>query len=100
MVRTRITDIDIDAGTWTIPAEHSKNTKEHTIYLSDFAKRHMQGLLALSTSDIWLFLAAGTDGSVSSKSITKQVYDRQGAVNGQPLKNRSKEIDSLKLLGG
>ena len=24
-------DIDLDAGTWVIPAEHSKNAKEHTI---------------------------------------------------------------------
>lgn len=100
LTRARITDIDIDAGTWTIPAEHSKNTKEHTIYLSDFAKRHMRGLLALTTSDIWLFPATRTDGPVSSKSITKQVYDRQGAVDKHPLKKRSKKIDVLKLPGG
>jgi hypothetical protein len=26
----RHADIDLDAGTWVIPTEHSKNAKEHT----------------------------------------------------------------------
>ncbi|MGF6931978.1 integrase [Paraburkholderia sp. UCT70] len=33
LTRARRAAIDLAAGTWIIPADHSKNAKEHTIYL-------------------------------------------------------------------
>jgi integrase len=100
LTQARRADIDLAAGTWVIPADHSKNAKEHTIYLSEFAKLHLEALLGLSDDEVWLFPATRKDGPVSSKSITKQVYDRQGAANGKPLKHRSQHIDALTLPGG
>jgi integrase len=100
LTQARRADIDLAAGTWVIPADHSKNAKEHTIYLSDVSKAHLGELLDLSDDEVWLFPAIRKDGPVSSKSITKQVYDRQGAANGTPLKHRSQHIDALTLPGG
>ncbi|MGF6904560.1 tyrosine-type recombinase/integrase [Paraburkholderia sp. GAS348] len=100
LTQARRADIDLVAGTWIIPASHSKNAKEHTIYLSEFAKTHLRALLELNYDEVWLFPAARKNGSVSSKSITKQIYDRQGAASGTPLKHRSLHIDALVLPGG
>ncbi|MGF6806071.1 integrase [Paraburkholderia sp. Clong3] len=100
LTRARRADIDLAAGTWIIPADHSKNAKEHTIYLSEFAKTHMRALLELGGDEVWLFPAARHDGPVCSKSITKQIYDRQGAASGTPLQHRSQHIDALILPGG
>nr|WP_246257800.1 hypothetical protein [Pararobbsia alpina] len=60
----------------------------------------MEALLGLSDDEVWLFPAARKDGPVSSKSITKQIYDRQGAANGTPFMHRSEHIDALTLPGG
>lgn len=97
LTRARRADINLDAGTWVIPAEHSKNAKEHTIYLSDFAKEHLKALLGLSDDPTLLFPAARKDGSVCSKSITKQIYDRQ---RGKQKKNGTKNTEALSLPGG
>ncbi|WP_166891917.1 MULTISPECIES: site-specific integrase [unclassified Burkholderia] len=75
--KARRADIDVDAGTWRIPAEHSKNAKPHTIFLSPFALEHVEALLAISDSNIWLMPAARGESHIDCKSITKQIADRQ-----------------------
>jgi len=98
LTNARKIDTNIDTGAWVI--SDTKNGKPHTIYLSQFAKYHMQALIELSNDAVWLLPASRNDGPVCVKSITKQIYDRQGAANGTPLKNRSKHIESLKMPGG
>ena len=88
---------DFDSRTWTIPEENSKNAKALTVYLSDFALRQFEGLLALKDSEDWIFPARGGLSHVCLKSITKQVGDRQRT---EALKNRSKLTGSLLLSGG
>ncbi|CAN0620158.1 Site-specific recombinase XerD [Burkholderia multivorans] len=95
LTNARIADVDLDAGTWTLP--DSKNGKPHTIYLSEFATRHFRQLIALSDSPTWLLPAARNDGAVCSKSITKQVYDRQ---RGKQKTNGTALTSSLCLPGG
>lgn len=91
----RVADVDLDAGVWTLP--DTKNGKAHTIYLSDFAKRHMAALVGLSGGGKWLMPATRLDGSVCSKSITKQVRDRQ---RGSEKTNGTKQTTALRLSGG
>ncbi|MGF6931976.1 integrase [Paraburkholderia sp. UCT70] len=75
-------------------------TRLFSFALSEFAKTHMRALLELGGDEVWLFPAARHDGPVCSKSITKQIYDRQGAASGTPLQHRSQHIDALILPGG
>ncbi|MFM0321104.1 tyrosine-type recombinase/integrase [Caballeronia glebae] len=95
LTNARLADVDLHAGIWTLP--DSKNGKPHRIYLSDYAVRHFRHLVALSRSPTWLLPSARNDGPVYSKSITKQVYDRQ---RGKPKTNGTALTDSLCLLGG
>jgi integrase len=88
-------DIDLKAGIWVLP--DTKNSKSHTIYLSDFAKSHLQALLALSTDPVQLFPSNRVDGAVTPKSITKQLHDRQ---RGKEKTNGTKLTDALTLPGG
>ncbi|WP_121315183.1 site-specific integrase [Paraburkholderia sp. RAU2J] len=99
--RARRTDFDLDAGTWTIPKEHAKNQREHVIYLSDFARRHVEALLALSDDEVWVMPARRGKGSVCSKSMTKQIEDRQLAhYKRQAHTNRTAHAHALELTGG
>ena len=102
--RAQWADIDLDAGKWRIPPDNSKNGKEHTIFLPEFAKPYFQTLRKLATDDLgrvsaWAMPASQRDGHVCLKSLTKQIGDRQRG-EGAPMKNRSKLIDTLILPRG
>lgn len=88
-------DVDMDAGVWKLP--DTKNGESHTIYLSEFAKKHMAALMRLAGSSEWVMPGTQTDGSVCAKSITKQIYDRQ---RGKEKMNGTKKTSALLLLGG
>jgi integrase len=45
--RARRVDVDLEQGRWLIPAEHAKNGRAHTIWLSNFAKNRFARLLAV-----------------------------------------------------
>ncbi|TDY23563.1 uncharacterized protein DUF4102 [Paraburkholderia sp. BL6665CI2N2] len=99
--RARRTDIDLEAGTWTIPKEHAKNQREHVIYLSDFARRKAEALLALSDDEVWMMPSRQGEGSVCSKSMTKQIEDRQLAhYKREAHSNRTAHAHALELPGG
>ncbi|MFP3568685.1 tyrosine-type recombinase/integrase [Paraburkholderia sp. SIMBA_030] len=89
------TDIDLRAGVWVLP--ETKNSKPHTIYLSDCAKRHLQALLASSADPVRLFPSHRIEGTVTPKSITKQLHDRQ---RGKEKTNGTKLTNALMLPGG
>lgn len=98
ITQSRWDAIDLEARTWTIPAENSKNGKQHTVNLSDFTMCHFVTLMALrSKKSPWVLPATRGEGAVCVKSITKQVYDRQRET---PMKGRSKETGTLRLSGG
>lgn len=88
-------DIDLVAGTWEL--RDTKNGKPHTVYLSDFAKLHMQALIALSNDALRLFPSSRTEGAVTPKSITKQLHDRQ---RGKSKTNGTQRTTALVLLSG
>lgn len=95
--KARWEHVDFELRTWTIPDENSKNAKALTIYLSDFALRQFEGLLALKASEGWIFPARSGLTHVFVNSITKQVGDRQRT---KALKNQTKLTGSLVLSGG
>lgn len=90
-------DLDLEKGEWSIPAGNSKNAKDHTIYLSDFAKAQFQALKALTGDSDWCLPARDGQGHVCLKSISKQIKDR---VRDEPLSNRTKSTGALLLSGG
>lgn len=101
-------DVDLEARQWRIPAENSKNAKEHVIDLSDFAVRHFEAIKTVTGTKIndqgetvpgeWVLAAKHNDGPVCVKSLAKQIGDRQREA--APMKNRTPLIDALKLPGG
>jgi integrase len=95
--RARHKDLDLDAGTWFIPGEHSKNGKEHLVHLSDFAQAQFQILTALSTSKTWVMPSRDGKGHVCEKTLQKQYRDRQ---RDTAMKGRSKKLGALSLAGG
>lgn len=93
-------DINLDSREWFIPAENSKNGKSHTISLSDFSFTFFNNLKLLRKSEIWVYPNSKSTNHVCTKSITKQVGDRQLAPFETRLQGRSKHSNALVLKGG
>lgn len=93
---------DLDAGIWSIPAASTKNAKPHTVRLSNFARKQLNALHAITGTTPWLFPASFKPNEhVCVKSMTKQVRDRQRPVDSKPMKNRTvKYAQALVLPGG
>ena len=104
--------IDFEAGTWWIPPDIAKNGKEHTVYLSDFAKAHFKTLRRLvedfaqheggnqiAEVSTWVLPASHRDGHVCLKSLAKQIGDRQRGDKAA-MKNHTKLTTALELPRG
>ncbi len=98
LLRARWAHIEWEKKTWRIPSEHSKNEKEHVIFLSEFVFDHFQKLQMLTGGGEWCFPASRKNAHICPKTITKQIADRQR--NGQPYSNRSKQTMALTLSRG
>jgi integrase len=92
-------DVDIEARTWVIPKEASKNNQGLTVYLSEFALKHFQVLQTLTNGP---YCIPNRDASehIGLKAITKQVGDRQVDSDKPSLEGRTKAKASLLLSGG
>ena len=95
--KAKLSDVDLELKTWTIPAANSKNGKAHTIYLSEFALAQFKILFSYSSNNVWLFTNRDGSSHVCDKSITKQLGGRQTETI---LSNRSKDSQALILDGG
>jgi integrase len=102
--------VAVEAGTWYLPA--TKNGRDHTIHLSDFAIKQFEALSTLKDEPEtanpegtdnkpvpWLFPNRARTGPVSVKSFGKQLADRQ-RESERRFKGRSKATTSLCLGGG
>ena len=98
--------IDTETSTWRL--ETTKNQRDHTIHLSDFALTQLQVLAAhrevlkgSATGELspWLFPATDSSRPVCIKSFGKQLADRQRDP-GARLSNRTKATSSLSMPGG
>ncbi|NPT41257.1 tyrosine-type recombinase/integrase [Paraburkholderia sp. 1N] len=95
--RAEWTNVDLEARRWRIPADHSKNSKEHIVLLSDFAVQQFEALKTISGARRWCYPSPNEEQHIDTKSIGKQIKDRQRAT---PLKNRSSAVNSLRMAGG
>lgn len=98
----RVDDVDIETGTWTIPAANAKNGREHVVHLSPFAIEHVRALITLGKGKDgkvadWLMPGRDRTTHIDEKLIAKSVKDRQRT---KKLKGRSKLMGALLLAGG
>lgn len=103
-VAARWEHVDFERRQWLLP--DTKNGKSHQIWLSDFALRQFQRLHAITGETPWCFPGSRYDPTIEktnvpldTKTVTKQVADRQREPGGQ-IAGRTKLIDALKLAGG
>lgn len=89
--------VDFDKRVWTIPPENAKNGIAIEVSLSDFALRQFEVIQSINHDTPWLFSNRSKDGHICTKTITKQVGDRQRST---PMSNRSQKSDTLILPGG
>jgi integrase len=70
--------IDLTAGEWFIPKENVKGSlADMRIYLSSFALAQFKTLHAITGETDWCFPSPGGENHIGTKSITKQIGDRQ-----------------------
>jgi integrase len=109
ILQARWEHVDLEAGTWRIPAANAKNAREHTIALSEFVLARFQSLNTITGTkknaqgkDVacpWVMPARLTESHVDLKSITKQVADRQRGEK-DAMSKRSTSGKALILSGG
>lgn len=92
--------VDFSKRTWTIPAENSKNGHVHTVYLSDFLLDQFRYLEAVNGEYIWCYPNTKKNDAVNSKTITKQLTDRQRQTKTEILAGRTQKADALLLPNG
>lgn len=92
--------LNLVKGTWLIPAENSKNGKPHSITLSPFAVRQFEYVRAHNGTSTWCYLNTDDSGPVCSKTVTKQLGDRQRQPDQGTMSRRSAKAQALLLPGG
>jgi integrase len=98
LLKARWSHVDFERKVWRIPSENSKNEREHTIFLSTFAVDQFKKLYEITGVNEWCFYSIRTANCICSKTITKQVADRQRS--GKPYSKRSIYTDALLLSRG
>ena len=89
--------VDLEARSWHLPT--TKNQRDHTIHLSDFAASQFEKLLAVRELSPWVFPNTSGTSPVCVKSFGKQLADRQRLPELR-MKNRAKDTHTLVLSGG
>ena len=97
LLKAKWKHIDFKKRIWAIPAENSKNGMALEVCLSDFALKQFKIIQSMNYDTLWLYPNRAKDGHVNSKTVTKQLGDRQ---RSEPMSNRSQKSDSLNLPGG
>lgn len=98
LMNARWEHINYDRGTWLIPQEHSKNGKAHIIALSEFSADYFRRLQQINGNSKWCFPNARNTGAINSKTVTKQLGDRQHTA--EPMSRRSSATNTLSLSMG
>ncbi|WP_313326153.1 tyrosine-type recombinase/integrase [Pseudomonas qingdaonensis] len=100
LLNTRWEHVDLTKGIWLIPAENSKNGKAHNVTLSSFAIHQFEKLKILNSHSKWCYPNTDDSGPVCSKTVTKQLGDRQRQPSQGVMSNRSAKAQALLLPGG
>lgn len=100
LLTARWEHVDLKQGAWFIPAESSKNGKPHTVTLSPFAVQHFERVKEINMKSNWCYPNTDNSGPINTKTITKQLGDRQRESAKGVLKHRSSKAQALLLPGG
>ncbi|MDP5798620.1 tyrosine-type recombinase/integrase [Pseudomonas aeruginosa] len=100
LMNARWENIDLKTGSWLIPAEDSKNGKAHNVTLSKFSVQQFERVKVLSGKSEWCYPNAKNTGPVCSKTVTKQLGDRQRQSDQGVMSNRSAKAQALLLKRG
>lgn len=100
LLSARWEHLDLAKGNWLIPAENSKNGKPHNVTLSSFAIRQFERVRSLNNHSDWCYPNTNDSGPVCSKTVTKQLGDRQRQPGQGIISNRSAKAQALILAGG
>lgn len=90
-------NVDFERQAWTLPT--SKNGRRHVVFLNAMAMRAFEALRQHSGQTAWVFPNSHLNGPVCSKTVTKQVADRQRG-NEPPMRGRTKQSNALALAAG
>lgn len=99
-------DINFDDQTWFIPKENIKSTngkkQDHLIFLSSFALKQFKALHDLTGHTPWCFPNRDKTDHLYTKTITKQIGDRQACFKDRKEQGLSKRRndDTLVLSNG
>lgn len=96
MTMARWEDVDLEAAEWFIPRQNVKdNVADLTVHLSEFTLGVFQRLHQKTGHTDWCFPARDEENHLDTKSISKQIGDRQARFKKNndgtpraPLKNR------------
>lgn len=105
LTMARWSEFDEGEATWTIPAAHTKNGREHLVHLSPFALKQLAILRENRTSKVLVFPArqekVGADQQpvmhASPKLLQKKFRDRQRT---EQISGRSTKLGTLALKSG
>lgn len=100
LIKAKWAHIDFDKSEWLIPAENSKNGRQHIVHLSDFSKSQFTKLKQITGHSKFCYPNKNNDAHLNSKTITKQIGDRQKGEDQQSFSNRSKHVTALCLPHG
>lgn len=89
--------VDFEKRVWTIPAGNTKNGITLQVNLSAFALRQFEVVKSINHETQWLYPNRSKEGHINTKTITKQIGDRQRSTS---LANRSQKTEALVLPGG
>jgi integrase len=100
LLSARWEHVDLEKRSWLIPAESSKNGKPHTVYLPDFVVRQFERIQSINGSSAWCYPNTGNTAPVCSKTVTKQLSDRQRPPSKGTMSGRTGKAQALLLPGG
>lgn len=100
LLSSRWEHVDLEKGTWNIPAENSKNGKPHKVILSPFSIRQFMRVKSINSHSAWCYPNTENSGPVCSKTVTKQLGDRQRHPEKGVMSRRSVKAQALLLPGG
>jgi len=96
--RARWSDIDLDVGTWKIPAAHAKNKRDHLVHLFPFAIGILKALKTdPNASEIWVYPSSNGKTHLNVKALQKSFRDRQRSAQ---IAKRTTMLGSLVLPEG
>lgn len=106
LLMARWQHVNLQTGEWFVPAENTKTGEDWMVYLSDFAMQQFKKLHELTGDTPFCFPARAAKGKgpeqhVCTKSVSKQVGDRQMQFkNRKGMLQHRRSDNTLVLAGG